>query len=85
MENFYYVLGLTERASQNEIKKSYKKLAMLYHPDRNKGDPQAFQRINQAYKILSNIDSRRRYDAEMKEAVVVNPREYVHFLWEKII
>lgn len=64
-KNYYEILNLEKRASEEEIKKSYKKLALLYHPDRNQGNPEScekFKEVNEAYTILSNSDKRKQYD-----------------------
>ena len=61
----YEVLGVPRDASEDQIKKAYRKLAMKYHPDRNPGDKSAeekFKEVTGAYEILSNADSRMRYD-----------------------
>jgi len=63
--NYYAVLEVTLQASQDEIKKSYRKLALQYHPDRNRGNSQAEQRIrevNAAYEILGDPEARKTYD-----------------------
>jgi len=63
--NYYAVLDVSLQASQEEIKKSYRKLALQYHPDRNQGDRQAEQKIrevNAAYEILGDPDARKTYD-----------------------
>ncbi len=66
MEKDYYdVLGLKKGASDADIKKAYRKLAMKYHPDRNKGDKQAeekFKELNEAYAVLSDPEKRKQYD-----------------------
>jgi len=65
MSDFYEVLGVEKKCSQDDIKKAYRKLAMKYHPDRNQGDESAtekFKEINEAYEVLSNEKSRRNYD-----------------------
>ena len=65
MENYYNILGVTETANEAEIKKAYRKLAMKYHPDRNKGDLSAemkFKEINEAYETLSDTQKRKNYD-----------------------
>ena len=63
--NLYSLLGVEKTASNAEIKKAYRRLVFLYHPDKNKTDPNAgakFANITKAYKILSNPESRRIYD-----------------------
>lgn len=64
-EDLYKILGVSTDASQDEIKKAYKKLAMKYHPDRNKGDANAeekFKSISTAYDTLSDPTKRSNYD-----------------------
>jgi len=61
MKNYYSILEISENATQDEIKKSYRKLALKYHPDKNNGDSiceNKFKEINEAYEILS--DDRKR-------------------------
>ncbi|MDR2508364.1 MAG: molecular chaperone DnaJ [Candidatus Accumulibacter sp.] len=63
--DFYEALGVNRDASEDEIKKAYRKLAMKYHPDRNSGDPKAeetFKEIKEAYEILSDGQKRAAYD-----------------------
>lgn len=62
--NYYDILGVNENASQDDIKKAYKKLAMKHHPDRG-GDNKKFQEISQAYDTLSDPNKRSHYDAEI--------------------
>lgn len=73
--DYYEVLGVAKTASADEIKKSYRKLAMQYHPDRNPDNKEAaekFKEICEAYEVLSDTDKRHRYDqyghAGMKSA-----------------
>jgi molecular chaperone DnaJ len=64
--DYYDVLGLNRSASQEEIKRAYKKLAFEYHPDRNPGNASAeakFKEINEAYQILSSPNQRAQYDS----------------------
>ena len=63
--DYYDVLGVDSNASQDEIKKAYRKKAMEYHPDRNPDDPEAeqkFKQASEAYDILSDPETRQRYD-----------------------
>jgi molecular chaperone DnaJ len=63
--NYYAILGVSLQASEEEIKKAYRKLALQYHPDRNRGDRQAEQKIrevNAAYEILGDPEARKTYD-----------------------
>jgi len=63
--DYYEVLGITRTASEEELKKAYRRLAVQHHPDRNPGDKQAeerFKEINEAYQILSDPDKRAQYD-----------------------
>ena len=63
--DFYEILGLSKNASDSEIKKSYRKLAMKYHPDRNQGDKEAekkFKEASAAYEILKDPEKRSAYD-----------------------
>ncbi len=64
-EDYYKILGVGKKASKDEIKKSYRKLAMKYHPDRTKGDRSAeemFKKISEAYAVLSDDEKRKQYD-----------------------
>ena len=63
--DYYEVLGVSKNASDDEIKKAYRKLAVKYHPDRNPGDKEAeakFKEINEAHEVLSDKQKRARYD-----------------------
>src|SRR4051794_25944040 len=64
-KDFYAVLGVPSTASQDEIKKAYRKLAKKYHPDANASDPKAaerFKEISEANNVLGDTDKRKQYD-----------------------
>jgi curved DNA-binding protein len=64
-KDYYKILGVERSASEDEIRKAYRKLAMKYHPDRNPNDQQAeerFKEINEAYQVLSDTKKRAHYD-----------------------
>lgn len=64
-KDYYEILGVSKGASQDEMKKAYRKLAMQYHPDRNPGDKKAeekFKEISHAYDVLSDDQKRAAYD-----------------------
>ncbi|MBL8170785.1 MAG: molecular chaperone DnaJ [Acidobacteria bacterium] len=63
--DYYEILGVNRNATEQELKSSYRKLAMQYHPDRNPGNEEAeekFKELNEAYGVLSSAESRSRYD-----------------------
>jgi DnaJ-class molecular chaperone len=69
MPTHYEVLDVDENASEQDIKKSYRKLSLQYHPDRNGGDPDAtekYKQINEAHEILSDQQKREQYNMELK-------------------
>ena len=65
-ENYYDILGVSEKATQDEIKQAYRKLSLKYHPDKNLGNTEAigkFQKISEAYENIGSSEKRRQHDA----------------------
>jgi len=68
--DYYKILGVDKNADEKAIKKAYRKLAIKYHPDKNKGNKQAeekFKQINEAYTVLSDPEKRKMYDKYGKD------------------
>ena len=64
-EDYYQVLGVDKKASADEIKKAYRKLALKWHPDKNPNNKSAeekFKKISEAYAVLSDTEKRQQYD-----------------------
>jgi len=64
--NYYKKLNINENASPSEIKTAYRKLSMIYHPDRPDGDEEKFKQIGEAYETLSDPQKRQMYDMQRK-------------------
>ena len=63
--DYYEVLGVDKKASADDIKRTYRRLAVKYHPDKNPGDKEAeakFKECAEAYEVLSDSEKRQRYD-----------------------
>ena len=70
-QDYYVRLGISRDASQEEIKNAYRKLALRYHPDRNKSSDaeEKFKEVSEAYAILSDPEKRQQYDALGSEGI----------------
>lgn len=96
--DYYEILGVNKEASQEDIKKAYRKLSMKFHPDKNKDSKECtvkFQEINGAYDVLSDESSRANYDRQympslfgnmsgMHKGVEINPEDIFSFLNKNI-
>ena len=76
---YYEDLGVAKNASQDEIKKAFRKLSLKYHPDKPSGDSEKFKCINEAYQTLSDVNKRRMYDmhGKMENGGGINPMEHI--------
>lgn len=61
-KDYYDILGVPKTASEDELKKAYRKLAHKYHPDKGQGNDAKFKEVNEAYQVLSNSEKRSQYD-----------------------
>ncbi|CAI9593807.1 unnamed protein product, partial [Staurois parvus] len=77
-KDYYEILGVTREATEDDLKKSYRKLALKFHPDKNHapGATEAFKAIGNAYAVLSNPEKRKQYDQFGDEKV--NPSRHGH-------
>lgn len=86
--DYYEVLGVGKSASEDEIKRSYRRMAMKYHPDKNPNNKEAetkFKECAEAYEVLSDPEKRRRYDQFGHEGLRgIGMRDYAHMRWQDI-
>ena len=69
MEDFYQILGVNQNATQDEIKKAYRKLAVEHHPDKG-GDENKFKKISEAYDTIGDEVKRKQYDNQKNTIII---------------
>lgn len=86
VENLYAVLGVAPNATDDEIKKIYRALAMRYHPDRNDapGAKARFQSITKAYEILSDRAKRDEYNQSINHRIILDAEAEAFELWRSL-
>jgi curved DNA-binding protein CbpA len=86
MENLYAVLGVAPNATDDEIKKVYRSLAMRYHPDRNDapGAEVRFKSITKAYEILSDRSKRDEYNQSVNHRIIIDAEAEAYELWRSL-
>ena len=84
--DYFEVLGVDKTASQDDIKKAYRRLAAKYHPDRNTSDDaiERFQKIQASYTVISDPKQRKLY-IEQEYTEVMNPRAFTESYWHRVL
>jgi len=86
LENLYNILGVSPTASLEDIKKSYRSLAMRHHPDRNAhpASTTRFNAIKSAYELLSDPKQRAAYDQTLDNRIILDPEHEALSLWNSL-
>jgi len=86
LENLYNILGVSPSASDEEIKKAYRSLAMRHHPDRNThpGAKSRFNAIKTAYELLSDPKKRAEYNQSLNNRIIIDPDYEARALWHSL-
>lgn len=84
--DYFEVLEVEKTASQDDIKKAYRRLAAKYHPDRNKSDDalERFQKIQQSYSVISDPKQRKAY-IQQEYTEVLNPKSFTESYWHRVL
>jgi len=84
--DYFEMLEVDKTASQDDIKKAYRRLAAKYHPDRNKSDDavERFQKIQQSYSVISDPKKRKAY-IEQEYTEVMNPKAFTQSYWHRVL
>lgn len=86
MDNLYHVLGVAPNATDDDIKKVYRSLAMRFHPDRNSepGADVRFKAIAKAYEVLSDPDKRAEYNQSLNHRIIIDAQAEAYGLWRSL-
>ena len=84
--DYFEVMEVEQSASQDDIKRAYRRLASKYHPDRNKSVDavERFQKIKEAYDVISDPQQRKLY-IEQEYTEVMNPRSFTESYWRRVL
>ena len=87
MQDHYAALGLSSAATLADIKKAFRQLAALHHPDRNPAPDAAarFRAVQQAYEVLGDAERREAYDTNRQRNLLDNPLETATTLWSEYL
>ena len=84
MDDYYEILGVDTKSNPDEIKKAYRKLSLIHHPDRN-GDPKEFKKINEAYQTLRSPEKKKMYDMQKNNPLFgglsSNPEDFLNMMF----
>jgi len=84
--DYFEVLEVDKSASQDDIKKAYRRLAAKFHPDRNKSSDavERFQKIQESYDVISDPQQRKIY-IEQEYTEVINPKSFTKSYWNRVL